>query len=153
MRQHQGDGLMYTNCRTSEQHKEISDDLASRKLLHPTLYSSSIASYPNHTRTQRTPELPKAKNQYNGAFFTIFHRAAVMYTIGYNGVQICKKNYFETLCLKLPSFYIGMCTVISVHIVCKHYGRKILSPVIFQLPVNYTPPQQKASLSFIPQIN
>ena len=54
-------------------------------------------------------------------------RAAVMYTKGYNGVQICKKKKFETRCTKFLSFYIDMCTGYNVDFVCTYYGKKMLA--------------------------
>ena len=48
--------------------------------------------------------------------------------LGYNGVQIFKKNFFfETRCTKFPSFNKGMCTGYSVHFVCTLYGGKMLA--------------------------
>ena len=53
-------------------------------------------------------------------------RDAVMYTIGYNGVQI-KKKKFETRGPKFQSFNIVKCTVYSVNFVCTVYGWKMLA--------------------------
>ena len=48
-----------------------------------------------------------------------------MYTIGYNGVQICKKKYlFETV-YKITTVLHR--NVYSVHFLCTHYGRKMLA--------------------------
>ena len=50
-------------------------------------------------------------------------------------VQWCtnlqKKNFFETRCTKFLSFYIVMCTVYSVYLVCTHYGRKMLAALVY----------------------
>ena len=57
-------------------------------------------------------------------------RAAVMYTIGYNGVQICKKNIFLKHGVQNSHRFTQecvQCKVYSVHFVCTHYGRKMLS--------------------------
>ena len=52
---------------------EIRDDLARRKLLHPTLNSSSEqVSLSNRTRSNRTSDQPRVPNQYNGASLNIF---------------------------------------------------------------------------------
>ena len=57
--------------------------------------------------------------------FETYRRAAVMYIIEYNGVQICKKKNLKHG--EQKSFYVGMCTLYSVHFVCANYGRKMLS--------------------------